>query len=79
MHGDRITETKYNGYLIKPTKTGFRVYRKSYFVAEYGTMQIAKHRIDGVVAEKERLMGRQRNPKSKNHDSDQLDLFQVKL
>lgn len=62
MKGTRIKEMKYKGYLIKPSVTGFRVYRKDYFVAEYASVQIAKARIDRVAEKKKALLGEKREP-----------------
>jgi len=77
MKSTRIQETKYKGYLIKPTISGFQVYRKDYFVAQYPTLQVAKTRIDKVVQRKQNLLGRDTSEKigKQAEEKGQIDLF----
>lgn len=60
MKGTRIRSIKYKGYLIKPTLTGFRVYRKDYYIDEYPTVAVARLKIDGVAARHQETSGKQR-------------------
>ena len=60
----RIKNVEYKGYLIKPTLTGFRVYRKGYYIDEYPTVAIARLKIDGVAARHQETSGKQREVRS---------------
>lgn len=73
MKRSRIVETKYKGYLIKPALTGFKVFRKGYYIDQYATLQIARNRIDKVV---DKRMEVEKGKKSqKPPDSGQMQLF----
>lgn len=76
MKLSKVVEQKYRGYLIKPALSGFRVYRKGYYIAEYASVSAAKARIDHVV-EKHRAAtaSTPEDPPSAKPKSGQLDLF----
>ncbi len=79
MKKSKVVNIKYKGYLIKPDIQGFRIYRKEYLVDVYPTLQVAKSRIDAVVKERHRLIGKdEKLPEdagSVNSDSGQINLF----
>ena len=58
MKSTKVVEKKYKGYLIKPSIQGFKVYRKDYYIDTYGSVQIAKSRIDHAVRKKKELAGK---------------------
>lgn len=59
MKRTRIRNIKYKGYLIRPALTGFRVYRKGYYIDEYPTMAAARTKIDGVAARRQATSDKQ--------------------
>jgi len=71
MKSVRIRERKYRGYLIRPALTGFRVYRKGFYIAEYPTQQIAMARIDRVLSQD----GEQPQPPPTSAGTGQTELF----
>jgi len=73
MKRSRIVETKYKGYVIKPAVTGFKVFRKGYYIEQYSTLQIARNRIDKVVEKLVKSGGETKNKEAP--ESDQLLLF----
>ena len=62
MKKSRVVETKYKGYLIKPAVSGFKVYRKDYYIGEYSTRQIAMNRIDKVAAKRSAMLADKNSP-----------------
>ncbi len=76
MKKSKVAETKYRGYIIKPAVTGFRIYRKEFYIGEYATRQIAMHRIDQVVAKRSAMLPPKEPPSGGDKsDSGQMTLF----
>ncbi len=77
MKSTKVIDIKYKGYLIKPSIKGFKVYRKSYYIDTYGSVQIARARIDHAVEKKRQLAGKSEPAVESKADkeSQQTELF----
>ncbi len=75
MRRSRVVETKYKGYVIKPSVAGFKVYRKDYYLEVYPTLQIAKSRIDKVAEKEAARKSRTEDSSEESQELDQLGLF----
>ena len=73
-----IKDENYRGYIIKPVLSGFKIYRKDYYIGEYASKAVAKALIDEVVSKRKSLHSEEtENPHRDNEDASdtQLSLF----
>ena len=71
-----IKEEQYRGYLIKPVLSGFKIYRKGYYIGEYASKTVAKARIDEVIRKRHGLSSKDEKT---HHDSDSASNKQLSL
>ena len=77
MRKSVIKDQKYRGYLIRPTLSGYKIYRKGFYVGVYPSRTHAKDLIDAVI-QKRRNISQKPEPAREGADppaSEQLSLF----